>query len=116
MIGRVPDRCSCGRGEVGHTNLHETTDRPGIVRVVRDGKTDQYVNLRLAVSQVAQAEAESARLVLQGQAKAQGELPRIPLADRRPTFGEIPCPSCRGSGGTKAEICRRCGGLGVRGS
>jgi hypothetical protein len=108
----VPDRvpgpgmCSCGRGPVGHTAIHESTDTPGIVRVIREGKTDQYVDLRKA-----EAEVVAAQRIRQAEARSP-ERSFVLHPRPVPFFGRLFCPKCGGKGGTNVEPCRSCEGTG----
>lgn len=103
--------CSCGRGRVGHTSAHEATDTPGVVRLVRPGKTDQYMNVAQAE---ANAEAAHRTWLREEEQKRLEATPRHDPREHRLTFGgPLPCRTCRGTGGTMAEACLRCGGSGL---
>lgn len=107
--------CSCGKGEVGHTTTHESTDTPGIVRIVREGKTDQYMNVR----EVEQRAIDAAEAAKREQTRAEYEkTPRHdPMGLLR--MGKVGigigrfCPRCGGTGGTIRDACTRCMGEGV---
>jgi len=105
------EQCSCGEGPVGHSTSHETSDRPGIVRMVREGKTDQYVNLRLARSQSQQAKVQASREEEEARKKA---TPRVDPRSHRLTFGgPTICRRCGGTGGSLWEACYGCSGTGL---
>lgn len=107
-----PPECSCGRGPVGHTTEHESTDRPGIVRVVREGKTDQYLNLRAVA---AQAQADGRKAAQEDEQRRKAQTPRVDPASHRLAFGgPLPCTKCGGTGGSLLEACIYCGGKGLR--
>lgn len=108
-VSPVPGECSCGRGPIGHTTLHSSTDKPGVVRVSRDGMTDQYVDLRRA-----EAEAEDARRVSQAEANRRESESRVLIPDPVPVFGRLFCQNCGGHGGTVGAPCSRCQGSGFR--
>lgn len=106
-----PPLCSCGKGYVGHTDTHESTDRPGIVRIVREGRTDQYMNIA-AVERASHAAALQASAEEERQRKA--KTPRVDPASHRLTFGgPLLCPRCGGTGGSLLEACYRCSGTGL---
>lgn len=103
------DECSCGRGPVGHTTLHSSTDKPGVVRVSRGGATDQYVDLRKA-----EAESEAARRVAAVKANRRESDDRPLIEHPAPVFGRLFCQNCAGHGGTVGNPCTRCQGSGFR--
>lgn len=106
-----PGPCSCGDGLVGHTTSHESTDRPGIVRIVREGKTDQYMN----VARAAASAADSTRVQNEKlERERQRRTPRIDPSTHRLMFGgPFLCRGCDGTGGNLLEACFRCGGTGL---
>ena len=107
-----PGQCSCGRGPVGHTDTHESTETPGIVRIVREGKTDQYMNVRRIE---AETEARTRAEKLQAETKARDDAPRVdPRSHRLVLGGPVPCRYCKGTGGTVRDACVYCAGEGVR--
>lgn len=77
-----------------------------ILKVEREGKTDQYVNLDRARAQALDAQRATA---WEEQARAASR-PRV--TNLRIAFGEDVCRYCKGTGGTTAEACWRCGGSG----
>jgi hypothetical protein len=112
IVWRQATGCSCGRGVIGHTTLHESTEREGIVRIVRAGKTDQYVNVGLAEAE-AQATARAAGA--EEERRVLASTPRVDPTSHRVTFGgPRPCEKCGGTGGSRLEMCYRCDGTGLR--
>ena len=108
--GSPPD-CSCGRGPVGHTTEHESTDRPGIVRMIREGKTDQYLNLR-AIE--AQSRSDAVKATREDEQRRKAKTPRVDPSTHRLTFGgPVICRKCGGTGGSLLEACYMCGGTGL---
>ena len=107
--------CSCGRGEIGHTTTHESTDTPGVVRIVRDGKTDQYMKVREVEAQAINDAAAAQR------AQARDDYEKTPRHDPKTLLREGKvgigggrfCPRCDGTGGTIRDACIRCMGEGV---
>lgn len=107
--------CSCGKGEIGHTTTHESTDTPGIVRIVREGKTDQYMNVREVEQRAIDAAAQAKR------AQTQAEYEKTPRHSPQGLLrmGKVGigigrfCPRCEGTGGTIRDACTRCMGEGV---
>lgn len=106
----LPD-CSCGEGPVGHSTTHETTDKPGIVRIVREGKTDQYMNIGAVRAQHA---AEMSAAAREEERKAREDGPRRVLRARDIPFGSRICSRCNGTGGTVRDACISCAGEGYR--
>jgi hypothetical protein len=106
-----PGECSCGRGPVGHASTHQSTETPGVVRIVREGKTDQYMNIRQVEAQAADAaqahRAEDERKRIQA-------TPRVVLRAKDLGIGVRICERCKGTGGNLLEKCLYCDGKGIR--
>lgn len=105
-----PD-CSCGEGPVGHSTTHTSTDKPGVVRISREGKTDQYMNIAATRAASAQAQVLQSR---EDEIARQKATPRVDPRSHRLTFGgPVLCRRCGGTGGTLWEGCYGCGGTGL---
>lgn len=105
-----PD-CSCGEGPVGHSTTHTSTDKPGVVRISREGKTDQYMNVAATRAASVQAQAVQSR---EDEIARQKATPRVDPRSHRLTFGgPVLCRRCGGTGGTLWEGCFGCGGTGL---
>jgi hypothetical protein len=111
LRGSPPAQCSCGEGPVGHSTSHTSTERPGIVRISREGKTDQYMNIRATraasvAAQERQRQEEADRV--------KKDTPRVDPRSHRLTFGgPVLCRRCGGTGGSLWEACFGCGGTGL---
>jgi hypothetical protein len=111
LRGSPPDLCSCGEGPIGHSDTHTSTDKPGIVRISREGKTDQYMNVRATRAAAAQHQEQQRREDEVARKKA---TPRVDPRSHRLTFGgPVLCRRCGGTGGTLWEGCFGCGGTGL---
>lgn len=86
-------------------------EEPNIRRVTREGKPDQYLNMRKAQEQAinqARVAAEEERI------RVQKATPRVDPSTHRLTFGgPVLCKDCGGTGGSLWEACIRCGGGGL---
>lgn len=110
--GVRPGECSCGRGPVGHTRDHETTETRGIVRIVREGKTDQYLDYRRMEAQVQDDKRRVASAAEEARLRA---TPRVdPRSHRLSLGGPLPCDKCEATGGSLWEACIYCEGRGLR--
>jgi len=103
--------CSCGEGEIGHTTTHESTDMPGIVRLVREGKTDQYMNIKATRSRAA---SDNRKYEAEQERKRMLHTPRVAVEDRPSAFGTVVCRTCNGTGGNQIDKCWTCSGTGTR--
>ena len=106
----APGQCSCGRGPVGHTTAHQTTDKPGVVRVVREGKTDQYLNIAQVEAAALQGRLDATR---EEERQRMLKTPRTVVRARDLSLGDRICRHCGGTGGNLLDACLYCGGAGV---
>lgn len=84
---------------------------PNYRLVQREGKPDQYLNVRKAESQAANARLQASR---EEEVSRQKATPRVDPRSHRLTFGgPVLCRSCKGTGGSLWEACLRCSGTGL---
>jgi len=101
----VPNPVSPLRG-----SPRDTSD-PNIKRVTREGKPDQYLNVRRAQSMAANQSRIAAE---EERVRVQKATPRVDPSTHRLTFGgPVLCKDCGGTGGSLWEACIRCGGGGL---
>ncbi len=78
------------------------------LRIERDGKPDQYLDVRAAAGQSADGIRQADRDAEIAREKATPRITHPVLS-----FGQRLCPRCSGNGGSVRDACPRCAGAGV---
>lgn len=95
----------------------DTPDDSGMRPNAMPGRPDRYVNLKRAYAQAVEQEMVYRAKVREDERRAAAEeLRKVPWLDGFPrvNFGDVLCPSCKATGGNRADgPCGRCGGRGV---